>query len=563
MIQLGPNFKLDLVRLMETRLLVQANSGGGKSFFLRKLLEETHGSVQQIVLDMEGEFGTLREKFDYILVGKNGDLDASPDTAALLARKMLELRTSVIIDLYELKQDDRILYVRNYLDSMMNAPKDLWHPTMVVLDEAHVFAPENGKCISMSAVTDLATRGRKRGYCLIPATQRLSKVHKDVAAECINKVIGRTGLDIDVKRVADELGMTSKSALALRNLDPGTFYAFGPAISKVPELVNVGAVKTKHPAPGQRTLSNKPAPTRTIADVLKKLTDLPKEAEEELRSIADFKAKIRRLELEVKSKPKTVISKKEIQEAVRHAEGKLQKQFTNDLVKLRGTVEKILQVTQRSTREEISKAFPTVKDYRIELEPITGAPMGIALTAPAVPPQLRKIEIQPNFSEDQVGKLGICEKRILAFLCQQPNRTYNKTQVAAMSGYAPNSGSFNNSLSKLRSSGFITGASQSITLSPSRAGEAMDQVSRTPGLTFTLDGWISKLGKCERAIYEHVLKNQESSFSKEELAAATGYEPTSGSFNKSLSRLRTTGLIEGSRGSSIRLNQDLQSALGN
>ncbi len=65
---------IDVDRLVETRMLLQANSGAGKSWAIRRLLEQTHGRCQQIVLDVEGEFYTLREKYDYILAraGKEG-----------------------------------------------------------------------------------------------------------------------------------------------------------------------------------------------------------------------------------------------------------------------------------------------------------------------------------------------------------------------------------------------------------------------------------------------------------------------------------------------------------
>jgi len=93
---------IDLSTLIDTRLLVQANSGGGKSWLLRRLLEQSHGKVQQIIIDLEGEFSTLREKYDYILAAKEGDTAAEPQSAALLARRLLELHVSAIIDLYEL-----------------------------------------------------------------------------------------------------------------------------------------------------------------------------------------------------------------------------------------------------------------------------------------------------------------------------------------------------------------------------------------------------------------------------------------------------------------------------
>src|SRR6266853_5301117 len=93
-IYLNQSVSIDLPTLLDTRLLVQANSGGGKSWLLRRLLEQSHGKVQQIVIDLEGEFATLREKFDYILAGKNGDTPADPRSASLLGRRLLELNVS-------------------------------------------------------------------------------------------------------------------------------------------------------------------------------------------------------------------------------------------------------------------------------------------------------------------------------------------------------------------------------------------------------------------------------------------------------------------------------------
>ena len=231
-IYINKDISIDLPTLVESRLLVQANSGAGKSWLLRRILEQSHGKVQQIVIDLEGEFGTLREKYDYILAGKGGDTPAEVRSAALLARRLLELKVSAIIDLYELPPQDRKRFVRLFLESMINAPKELYHPCLVVVDEAHVFAPERGESEAMSAVIDLATRGRKRGYCAILATQRISKLHKDASAECNNKLIGRSSQDIDMKRAAEELGFTSKDDMrSLRTLAPGEFYAFGTAIS--------------------------------------------------------------------------------------------------------------------------------------------------------------------------------------------------------------------------------------------------------------------------------------------------------------------------------------------
>lgn len=206
----------DLPVLIDTRALIQAQSGAGKSWFLRRLLEESHGRVQQLVLDPEGEFATLRERYDYVIAGKGGDCAADPRSAKLLARRLLELGVSAVCDIYELRAHDRLRFVRAFLEALVEAPRTLRHPVLVVVDEAHLFAPQTGQAESTAAVIDLCTRGRKRGLCAVLATQRLSKLHKDAAAELRNVFIGATGLDLDQQRAADMLGFDKAQRLALR-----------------------------------------------------------------------------------------------------------------------------------------------------------------------------------------------------------------------------------------------------------------------------------------------------------------------------------------------------------
>lgn len=121
--ELASGHNIDLPALLETRLLVQANSGGGKSWALRRLLEQTAPHVQQLVIDPEGEFSSLREKFDYVIAAPHdGDALASPATASLLARRLLESGSSAILDIYDLKAHERTLFVRRFLEALVNTP---------------------------------------------------------------------------------------------------------------------------------------------------------------------------------------------------------------------------------------------------------------------------------------------------------------------------------------------------------------------------------------------------------------------------------------------------------
>ena len=64
----GKAAMLDLEELLATRLLVQGNSGSGKSHLLRRLLEQSAPWVQQCVIDPEGDFVTLADRFGHVVV---------------------------------------------------------------------------------------------------------------------------------------------------------------------------------------------------------------------------------------------------------------------------------------------------------------------------------------------------------------------------------------------------------------------------------------------------------------------------------------------------------------
>lgn len=288
---LAAGLVIDLVRLLAGRLLIQAMSGYGKTTAARRLLEQTHGRVQQIIVDPEGEFASLREIGDYLICRPTGgDVEASPKTAKILARKLLETGASAVLDIYELNHADRLKFVRYFFEALVDAPKHLYHPVLIFLDEAHVFAPEAGNAESGDAVASLASRGRKRGFALCVATQRLSKLKKDVAAEMANKMIGRTGLDIDLKRALDELGVKGGEAAAqIRGAVEGEFLIFGPALSDRVRKILVDQPITKAPPSGTAfTAPPPPAKVRAILD--QAFRDLPKEAEAEAQTVDSLRA---------------------------------------------------------------------------------------------------------------------------------------------------------------------------------------------------------------------------------------------------------------------------------
>ena len=245
----GSAVKVDIEELLATRLLVQGNSGSGKSHLLRRLLEESAPIVQQVVIDPEGDFVTLAEAFGHIVV--DGAAYATADIVRLATRAR-QHRASVVLALDGLEIEAQMRCAATFLNALFDAPREMWYPALVVVDEAQMFAPaaagdvtDEVRRLSLSAMTNLMCRGRKRGLAGVIATQRLAKLAKNVAAEASNFLMGRTFLDIDMQRAADLLGMERRQAETIRDLARGHFLALGPAITRRPIAVKIGAVQTK------------------------------------------------------------------------------------------------------------------------------------------------------------------------------------------------------------------------------------------------------------------------------------------------------------------------------
>ncbi len=244
----GAPITIDIEELLATRLLVQGNSGSGKSHLLRRILEESAEIVQQVIIDPEGDFVSLSNVFGHVVVDGSA---YSAGELAQLASRIRKHRASVVLALDELEIEAQMRAAAIFLSALFDAPREEWFPALVVVDEAQMFAPaaagevsDEVRRLSLAAMTNLMCRGRKRGLAGIVATQRLAKLAKNVAAEASNFLMGRTFLDIDMARAADLLGMERRQAEQIRDLARGQFLGLGPAISRRPIAVRIGTVRT-------------------------------------------------------------------------------------------------------------------------------------------------------------------------------------------------------------------------------------------------------------------------------------------------------------------------------
>ena len=239
---------LHLEELLATRLLVQGNSGSGKSHLLRRLIEQSAPYVQQVIVDPEGDYVQLADRYGHVVIAAQ---DYSGKGMEEIGARVRQHRYSAVLNLESMPDiDGQMRQAAAFLRGMFDAEREHWHSVLVFVDEAQIFAPsgtegsDDARKATLAAMVNLMCRGRKRGLCGIIATQRLAKLAKNVAAECANFLMGRTLLDIDMARAADLLGMDKKKAEIFRDLTPGRFIGLGSAIARRPIEISIGSVET-------------------------------------------------------------------------------------------------------------------------------------------------------------------------------------------------------------------------------------------------------------------------------------------------------------------------------
>jgi uncharacterized protein len=558
----GVRFDADLDVVLRSNLLVQANSGGGKSWLLRRLIEQSFGKVPQIVIDPEGEFSTLREKFDLILVGKDGDTPADVRSASLLAHRLLELGVSAVIDLFEMSPPTRPAWVALFIQALVEAPKKLWRDLIVYVDEAHTLAPEPGHGASessgekrcRSALIDLAARGRKRGYGTVAATQRLGKLSKDFAAELKNVMIGQTFIDIDRERAAGCLGIskTDKQGFfkQVKNLPPGEFFAMGRALVLEPTLVAIGDVRTEHPEAGRRQASP-PPPTGKILHLLPQLADLPREAEAKVETEKGLREEVARLKRELDARPSGPAREVRVEVPV-VPEG------------WRASAKKM-----REKAEESSSAAARLAAMIVEMtiglkDLVEAAPPGSQI-AGRFPPALssrdkaRQAIRDPsvpsprqNVPRQEGPRLMPGEIKILTAVAQHPGGV-TREQLSVLTGYKRSSR--DTYLQRLKAAGHVEEASGRIVATEGGKEALGDQYQPLPTGDDLLKYWRSRLPLGELKILDVVVAAYPNAIDKEDIDIATGYKRSSR--DTYLQRLRSRRLIVDAGGGQVRAAEEL------
>lgn len=546
----GEKVSIDIETLVSTRLLVTASSGGGKSETLRRILEEAVGHIQCIVIDPEGEFSTLREQKPFVLVGEGGETPADIRTAALVATRLLELNASAVCDIFEMKVHERHEWVKRFLDSMVHAPKSLWHPVLVVVDEAHTYCPEHGygESVASQSVIDLCNLGRKRGFCAILATQRLSKLSKNAAEPLQNYLVGRTTFD-DQKRAAqtfkiDPGSATREFSLELERLKDGQFIARGRAITGDMLKVQVTRGITRPPKTGTAMAGLVTPTPEAIKALLPKLADLPQVAEKKAKTEEDLRRELNETKRQVTELQRQLAKQ---QQESNSEEVKMLQETLTQLKTEADEMEKQLTAYQKRIAKaaEIAKSLSDVLSEP-EIEKVVRTYVSLPpRRAPVAPSQIKFDRLSPPKTNNSNVNLRAGARRMLAVLVQWYPSGRTESQVAAQVQMKKTGGTWAAYKSDLRNGGYfeVRGDGLWYATEKGRAAVGTDAPDMPSTTEEVVALWGEKLRKGAREMLDVLVNHKGRNISREDLGAAVNMESSGGTFSAYLSDLRQAGLI--------------------
>ncbi len=243
------------------RTCVIGSSGSGKSYTVGVICEELcRARVPFAIIDVEGEYSGLKEKYEAIWVGDDNGCDLYWSEKVDLKRlaKYAPDCPPIVFDLTEASRPKE--KVNEFLVSLYYEVSRRRTPYLVIVEEADRFSPQTGG-ERLQVVDEIARRGRKRGLGLMLCTQRPSLVDKNILSQCSNQMIGKLVIKNDLNSVA-QFFSGRDSTNVLTSLKPGEFFALG-GLAREPTKVKIRERETRH---GGMTPTLKPAAVRPTVD---------------------------------------------------------------------------------------------------------------------------------------------------------------------------------------------------------------------------------------------------------------------------------------------------------
>ena len=196
---------------------ILGKTGSGKTYTAKGLVEGILDEKRRLaVVDPTGAWWGLRSSADgkapgypvIVLGGHHADAPLPPESGAACAELITRNHLQVVFDTSDMSVGDRTRWFIGFAGGLFRLNRT---PIHVVIDEAHMFAPQSGGGAKIDvdtgkmlhACNTLASGGRSRGVRLMLITQRPAKLHKDSLTCCDTLIAMRLIAPQDREAVKD------------------------------------------------------------------------------------------------------------------------------------------------------------------------------------------------------------------------------------------------------------------------------------------------------------------------------------------------------------------------
>jgi len=423
-LETGESFSLKVKDVVASRTYIASETRFGKSHTARRIIEKCFGQVGIIIIDPEGEYSSLREKYSFIIIGRDVPMEVETQTlktitAELMAEQILETKTSAIIDLsvsedIEAGKD----YVDTFLRRFFHLQTTARQPYLIIWEEAEDFAPESGApgsrtCLEVAIA--YARRGGKRGIGIIFVGHRPAWISKGILSQCPNKAIGRIE-STDMKALEEyaRIPRNIVEKLVPKTDEGGNVVYPGPTrgefcftgdwVEKT-TFVKVGPVETTHLGSPEIIPPSPKEITNVIENLRKMLPSVIEKIKPAIASKAELESKIKS-ELEGKYKSR-------IEAILKTADEKAERKYKVRIDQLQEQLEKLSrsQALQPTTPITDVLEHPIVKARMLQLED-------------KARDLLTWIEREPGHTREELAARMVSSKDVIASMVNKINRTF-------------------------------------------------------------------------------------------------------------------------------------------
>jgi len=431
-LEISRDLDLDLEEIIGQCVAILGIRGSGKSNTAGVIFEELlrHRYPMSIV-DIEGEYFGLKEKYEVLVVGTGDgvEIEIDADCAGEIAQVSMEQNVPVVLDLSGFLSDERTELLKAYLSSLWNLAGTLRRPYIIGIEEAHEFIPQGVKNELKEMIARIALRGRKRGLGGIIVSQRSAKVDKDVLSQAGMLFLHRVVHEVDM-RVYGELLPWRKNEVKeiVNSLDTGDcIYMNGDRILPI----YVRERQTFHAGFTPSLESVKSPELKKVSESIIEAIEKARSGKQRKSAEDELRDRIARLEEMLTTKDDRIAELEEVARTLGYIKLELPPSVAPTLASAgptRGTAlpyGSYRPVIVREDREIESSEEPTI-DAIGEVE--SSRPVGSL--PPAVVRHVDRLVAR-------IERRAVAHRRLLGFLISHAPGTYSVDQISAWTGCAP------------------------------------------------------------------------------------------------------------------------------